>query len=196
MNPKAPHQRTTDNRITLGQLCRDIGLARASVLHYEQLGLLLPERRSAAGYRLYGQAERERAKTIRDLRAAGLSLLDIGTLLARQQVESADTHHSAALLLAKRLYEMSEQLLRLREQQRLLANLLASPSFRQTEARQSKASWVALLRQSGFDDAAMREWHCAFERQQPTEHQAFLQSLGLCAEEVDEIRRWSRPAPD
>jgi hypothetical protein len=46
--------------LTLGHLARTYGLARASLLHYEAMGLLVPACRSAAGYRLYGQAEIDR----------------------------------------------------------------------------------------------------------------------------------------
>lgn len=60
---------------TLGQLARDSGLARASLLHYEALGRLLPATRSARGYRLYGKREIERLRDIRRYREAGLTLV-------------------------------------------------------------------------------------------------------------------------
>ena len=52
-------------KLTLGRLARATGLARASLLHYEALGLLVPQTRSAAGYRYYGDAELERLRSIR-----------------------------------------------------------------------------------------------------------------------------------
>ena len=67
----------------LGQLCKEVGLARSSVLNYEAIGLLVPQGRSQAGYRLYGEAQLERLRTIRRLREAGLSLEDIRVLLDR-----------------------------------------------------------------------------------------------------------------
>lgn len=180
------------NRITLGQLCRELGLARASVLHYEALGLLLPQQRSASGYRLYGEPEQQRARMIRELRAAGLSLADIAALLARSDLAAGNASVDAASLLSKRLLGLSAEIVRLRQQQQLLARLLASTAFQPGAPRTDKASWVALLQQAGFDDAAMRDWHRAFEREQPVDHQAFLVSLGLSAEEIREIREWSR----
>lgn len=68
-------------KLTLGQLGRRVGLARTSILHYESLGLLAASGRSRTGYRLYGEPELERLRTIRRLRDAGLALADIGTLL-------------------------------------------------------------------------------------------------------------------
>ncbi|AOU98409.1 hypothetical protein BI364_10960 [Acidihalobacter yilgarnensis] len=67
---------------TLGQLARDSGLARASLLHYEALGLRLPATRSARGYRPYGEREIERLRDIHRYREAGLPLAIIGALLA------------------------------------------------------------------------------------------------------------------
>lgn len=178
--------------ITLGALCRELGLARASVLHYEALGLLKPKQRSLSGYRLYGAAERQRAQLIRELRAAGLSLAEISQLLARH--ESGDGHASISsmVILEQRLLSLSAELSRLRRQQVALARLLATAASNQTERLHTKASWVALLRQSGFDDAAMRDWHNEFERTAPKAHEAFLQSLGLGATAIREIRRWSQ----
>ena len=68
----------------LGQLCKAVGLARSSVLNYEAIGLLVPQGRSPAGYRLYGEAQLERLRTIRRLREAGLALEDIRVLLDRR----------------------------------------------------------------------------------------------------------------
>jgi len=50
---------------------------------------------------------------------------------------------------------------------------------------------VAVLRGAGLDDAAMGQWHVAFERMSPEAHQDFLESLGMCAPEIAEIRSWS-----
>jgi hypothetical protein len=54
-----------------------------------------------------------------------------------------------------------------------------------------KQRWVAVLRSAGLDDAAMGQWHVAFERMSPEAHQDFLESLGIDAAEIAEIRSWS-----
>lgn len=182
MNKPAP------GKLTLGQLGRRAGLARSSLLHYEALGLLAPAGRSGAGYRLYGAAELERLLTIRRLRDAGLALADIHTLL-----DSTHANQSGpAALLEKRLLELSSAVESIREQQRQLAHLLAAPAFRQRGKRWNKAAWVALLRQAGFDDAAMQQWHVEFECESPKGHADFLKSLGLTPAEIAGIRRWSK----
>lgn len=187
MNPRSP---TT--RLTLGELARRVGLARSSVLHYESLGLLAPAGRSAAGYRLYGEAELEKLRHIRRLRDAGLALSDIGALLAPHASSAPGARLAPAELLEQRLSGLCREVERIREQQRLLARLLALPGFREGGMYGDKAAWVALLRSAGFDEAAMRLWHLEFEREDPDGHAAFLESLGLAPGEVEEIRRGSR----
>jgi DNA-binding transcriptional MerR regulator len=186
MNKPAP------GKLTLGQLGKRVGLARTSVLHYESLGLLTPCARSAAGYRLYGEAELERLRTIRRFRDAGLSLADIRDLFAPPSPPGRHEATGPAELLEKRLLDLSRAVERVREQQRSLARLLAVPEFRDGTRRWDKAAWVMLLRRAGFDDAAMAQWHAEFEQQSPQDHAAFLESLGLAPAEVAEIRNWSR----
>jgi hypothetical protein len=48
------------------------------------------------------------------------------------------------------------------------------------------------LRQAGFDDDAMRQWHIEFERESARDHAVFLKSLGIKPAEVAAIRRWSK----
>lgn len=191
--------RAAPDSLTLGQLAKRVGLARSSVLHYEALGLLRPRARSAAGYRLYGKAELERLLTIRRLRDSGLALEDIRALLSPAGAGLREGAGPVALL-ERRLLDLSREVERLREQQRHLAHLLALPAFRDTRRHWSKDAWVALLREAGFDEAAMQLWHHEFERENPPAHAAFLVSLGLAAAEVAAIREWSRqelrpPAP-
>lgn len=179
-------------KLTLGQLCKRVGLARTSVLHYESLRLLEPSGRSTAGYRLYGESELERLRTIRRLRDAGLALADIGTLLTPLNSSGRRDHPGPTELLEKRLLGLCQEVERIRDQQRLLARLLAVPDFRYGRQHYDKAAWVALLHRAGLDETAMHMWHIEFERENPKGHAAFLQSLGLKPTEVEEIRRWSQ----
>lgn len=180
--------------LTLGQLGKRVGLARTSVLHYESLGLLVPIGRSAAGYRLYGEQELARLRAIRRLRDAGLSLADIRTVLMPHDPSCRRERSRPAELLERRLLALCEEVSRIREQQRALARILAVPDFRGDRHHGDKAAWVALLRQAGFDEAAMRRWHAEFETEHPEAHQAFLESLGLEQAEVADIRRRARSA--
>lgn len=182
-------------RLTLGQLARASGLARASLLHYEALGLLLPVGRSEAGYRCYGEAELARLQGIRRFRAAGLSLAAIGELLGPAtggRERGGEEDNGPAALLEARLLDLCREVERLRGQQKQLARLLAQPEFRAGKALGGKDGWVALLQRAGFDEDDMRQWHADFEAESPAEHAAFLRALGLPAAAAAAIRRRSK----
>lgn len=173
---------------TMKQLLRATGLARASLLNYESLGLLKPRARSAAGYRLYGADEQERALTICRYRAAGLSLQAIRGLLA-MPAEKQGKSLEACDLLKARLLGLSDEVERLRAQQRRLALLLTQPGLHDPATLQSKAAWVHLLREAGFSESDMQQWHADFEAENPSAHAQFLRALGLSGAEAAVIRR-------
>jgi len=172
---------------TLGRLAKQTRLARSSLLHYEELGLLLPASRSAAGYRLYGEEEIERLQAIRSYRDAGLSLSAVRELLAE---EASDP----ARILSRRLIGLNDEIIRLRAQQMQLARLLTAPTLR--ARRWTHGQWVGMLRDAGFDDEDMHNWHVDFEAGDAPAHAAFLRALGLPANAVADIRLHSRAGQD
>jgi DNA-binding transcriptional MerR regulator len=180
------------DKFTLGQLAKQVGLARTSILNYESLGLLTPSGRSAAGYRFYGKPELDRLLTIRRLRQSGLALADVRTLLFPSSESGSRGGTGPVALLERRLLGLCQEVERIREQQRQLALLLAVPGFRNGRQHWNKETWVGLLRRAGFDEEAMHLWHIEFEREDPTEHAIFLKSLGIKPAEVAKIRRWSK----
>lgn len=171
--------------LTVRALAREAGISRATLLHYEALGLLQPAARSEAGYRLYGAAELARLQAIRGYREAGLSLVAIGRVLAGGGGE-------AGALLQARLLSLGSEIAALRAQQHVLACLLAEPERMADRSLASREAWVAMLREAGLDEAGMRAWHVAFEREAPAAHARFLQALGLGADEIAQIRRWAK----
>jgi hypothetical protein len=56
----------------------------------------------------------------------------------------------------------------------------------------SKDQWVAMFREIGLDEGAMKRWHQLFEQRHPDGHQDFLQWLGLTPQEIERIRAASR----
>ncbi|MCP3944555.1 MAG: hypothetical protein GY710_24180 [Desulfobacteraceae bacterium] len=56
----------------------------------------------------------------------------------------------------------------------------------------SKDDWVAMFRDSGMDDDAMKNWHRLFETRHPEGHGAFLEWLGISQEEIAKIRAQSK----
>lgn len=58
------------------EAARHLGLSPRSLRHYEQVGLLTPNR-DASGYRSYGPADLRKASRIRDMIATGFSTREI-----------------------------------------------------------------------------------------------------------------------
>ena len=56
----------------------------------------------------------------------------------------------------------------------------------------SKEDWVAMFREIGLDDAAMKKWHQLFEARHPEGHADFLNWLGLSSAEITKIRSDSK----
>lgn len=68
----------------VGQLAKLTGLTVRALHHYDHLGLVQPSARTAAGYRLYGEADVERLYQVLALRQLGLSLDAVGAVLDGQ----------------------------------------------------------------------------------------------------------------
>lgn len=166
---------------TVGRLARRFGLSRSTLLYYHRCGLLVPSRRSEAGYRMYTPGDVERLERILLFRSMGVPLAAVGPLLA-------ESSGSVAQVLEQRLRRINGEITTLRRQQRLIMELLGEGRLAQVSRSLDKAGWVAVLRAAGMSDTDMDRWHREFERLAPSAHQDFLESLGLGAEEIGRIR--------
>lgn len=66
----------------IGDLARRTGLTVRTLRHYDAEGLVVPSARTDAGHRRYGEADVARLQQVVSLRALGLPLAEIRTLLA------------------------------------------------------------------------------------------------------------------
>lgn len=66
---------------SIGAMAKAAGVPTTTVRYYERRGLLAPDGRSRAKYRVYGAASLERLRFIRSAQATGFTLEDIGALL-------------------------------------------------------------------------------------------------------------------
>ena len=170
-------------RMNIGQLAKEFGLSRSTLLYYDAIGLLEPSGRSRANYRYYTQKDTQRLRLICMYRQIGLSMTAIAEILGAPQSGIRD-------ILEKRLCELGKEISRLREQQRVIIHMLADKSLRQRIPFLDKESWITILKAAGLDDEAMHKWHREFERFSPQLHQEFLEGLGISAEEIGQIRVW------
>jgi len=169
----------------IGTLAKRHGLSRSTLLYYDRIGLLRPSGRSGNGYRQYDAHDDLRLGRIVAYRRTGASMRDIGRML-----DGGPT--GLRLALDQRLAQLGEEIAGLREQQGFILRLLRTRGAKASAGPISLATWVRLLRASGFGPEEMNQWHVVFERTAPAGHREFLQFLGLPGEEIARIRELSR----
>ncbi|HEX3766243.1 MAG TPA: MerR family transcriptional regulator [Kofleriaceae bacterium] len=83
---------------TVGELSRLTGLTVRALHHYDELGLVRPSQRTAAGYRLYDEADALRLQQVMVLRELGVPLDQIGAAIdAAADCAALLRRHRAAL---------------------------------------------------------------------------------------------------
>jgi DNA-binding transcriptional MerR regulator len=170
---------------SISRLARACGLSRSTLLYYDRLGLLKPTGRTGSGYRYYTDADQRRLERIGHFRQAGLTLKEIRAVLS-------SGGKPGTRLLETRLRQTAQNIVGLKNQQRLLAGMLRQVAAGKGPPIVDVELWVEMLDAAGMDEDARRRWHTEFERRAPAGHQEFLLSLGIPADEVERIQRWSR----
>ena len=171
---------------TIGQVAKKYSLSRSALIYYDSIGVLTPGGRSESNYRLYSEDDLKKMDRIQLFRSAGLSLDSIESLLEKENSELDST-------LEGRLLAINSEIQNLRNQQKVILNILENENLVRDSRLMTKEVWVSILRAAGLDDAGMKNWHIEFERASPEAHQDFLESLGIEKDEVAAIRDWSRP---
>lgn len=108
--------------LRVGELAKRCGLTVRTLHHYDAIGLLAPSARSDSGYRLYNRNDIARLHQIQALRRFGLSLANIGDVLASpgthlasivdQQIRMLDCQIAQSSTLRDRLVQLQGQLQR------------------------------------------------------------------------------------
>ncbi len=108
--------------LKVGELATRCGLTVRTLHHYDAIGLLKPSARSDAGYRLYNREDVARLHQIQALSRLGLSLADIGAVLANpgsrlvsivgKQLEFLERQIDRARKLHDNLSQLQGQLMR------------------------------------------------------------------------------------
>ncbi len=166
---------------TIGQLAKQVGLSRGTLLHYDKIGLLTPSARTESNYRAYSTQDMRRLEQIMIYREAGLPLEQITELLNKPKNDSAS-------ILIERLDKINHEISKLRQQQQTILSLVGNENFSQNTRSMNKAQWVSLLKSAGWSNEDMGRWHAVFERDYPEAHQDFLESLGIDSHEIKAIR--------
>ena len=85
----------------IGELARSAGVKTSAIRYYESMGLLLSPQRSNVGYRLYTEHHRSRLDFILRARALGLTLDEIGEIVAFSERGEAPCTHVDRLICSK-----------------------------------------------------------------------------------------------
>lgn len=78
----------SEHEYTVGATARLVGISVRTLHHYDHIGLVVPSGRTAAGYRLYRDADVERLHQVLTYRELGFSLEQIATLLDDPAVDA------------------------------------------------------------------------------------------------------------
>ncbi len=100
--------------LTIGEMAGACGVSRDTVRFYERERLLPVARRTASGYRLYGQDEAGRVRFIRRAQSMGLTLEDIRELLRVQRLNTPGQCRRVASRLRARIEAVEEKITKLR----------------------------------------------------------------------------------
>lgn len=135
-----------------------LGLARSTLLYYERIGLVRPDRGQSNRYRQYSREDVDRLFMVRQLQKAGLSLKECTSCLAGEMSRE---------MLDERLSEVERRMADLARTRLLLAVL---------EARAGGQSGPP-----GGEE--LRRWHQQFETLAPMGHNEMLRRLGFSEKE-------------
>lgn len=101
--------------LTIGDLAKRCNVSRDTVRFYERRRLLPTPRRTAAGYRLYSEADAIRLRFIRRAQSMGLTLEDVTELLRAQTLTTPEQCKRVASRLEARIATVDEQITQLRD---------------------------------------------------------------------------------
>lgn len=106
----------------IGELADASGFTTKTIRFYEQTGLLPEPPRTLGGYRDYPEQIKRRLAFIRDAQGAGLTLAEIGSVLALRDAGTAPCAHVTALI-DRHLADIDQRLTELRATRQVLHGL-------------------------------------------------------------------------
>lgn len=109
----------------IGELADQAGVSTKTIRYYEGIGVLPRPRRSDNGYRVYGPADEARLGFVKTAQQLGLSLEDIGQVLALREAGTAPCEHVRGML-REQIRGIGRQLAQLRAMRGELQTLEAA----------------------------------------------------------------------
>ncbi|HNN92286.1 MerR family transcriptional regulator [Haliangium sp. UPWRP_2] len=111
MSPRAQAPDAPKQRLTLRAMVRGANTTARAVRFYEAQGLIQTMARSPGGHRWFAQSELDRLRLVIDLRACGLSIEEIRTVLLAKEQGTTPQQSATAVqsLLNTHLLELSRK---------------------------------------------------------------------------------------
>jgi DNA-binding transcriptional MerR regulator len=98
--------------LSVAALAKRVGVSPDTIRYYDRLGLLPAPRRTAAGYRRYGEDVADRVRFIKGAQRLGLRLREVAELLAIRDRGQCPCGHTQTIV-ARRIAELDTELARL-----------------------------------------------------------------------------------
>jgi DNA-binding transcriptional MerR regulator len=117
---------------SVGEVARLTGVTVRTLHHYDEIGLLSPGERTAAGYRRYSESDLERLQQILGYRELGFPLEEIATILADPAADAIGhlrRQHALLLERIERLRKMADAIEFMMEAQQMGIQLTAEERF-------------------------------------------------------------------
>ncbi len=124
-----------DGLLTVAEVTRRTGLSRKALRLYETMGLVEPEERSDAGYRLYGDESLKRIELVNRAKVLGLSLAETKEFLHVAEGCCGENHPALATLVEGKLAQTEQRILELRSLEDVLRGVLDRLSATQGQHR-------------------------------------------------------------
>lgn len=95
--------------MNIGEAAAASGVSAKMIRYYEEIGLVLPARRTSSNYRVYGDSEVHRLRFVRRARTLGFSLDETERLLALWS-DSSRRNDDVRLVAMNHLRELEEKM--------------------------------------------------------------------------------------
>jgi DNA-binding transcriptional MerR regulator len=149
---------------TVGRLAKLAGVSARTLRYYDRLGLLRPEAKSGAGYRVYGEAQVDRLQQILFYRELGVELRTISRILDAPSFEQAEALSGHLKALSERrerldtLIETVEKTMAARKGEITMTDEEKFAAFKQGMIDENERKYGAEVR-SLYGDEAVNEYN-------------------------------------
>ena len=123
--------------ITISELASKFSLSRSTLLYYDRIGLLRPNKRTWTGHRRYEQEDYERLRLICALRKVGLSLQDVIMLL-----DEFTEPIQVRKMLQKRSMEVVHEMKLLEKQNLVLTDMISKLKHLKNSSQMVRNIWL------------------------------------------------------